>query len=64
MAGRTLSASTNFQDIGMTPEDRLKRMENMANDFTVDCHQPIRRYVISTQKLNKDYVVIFINMLI
>ena len=49
MAGRTLSASTNFQDIGMTPEDRLKRMENMANDFTVDRHQPIRRYVINTE---------------
>ena len=49
MAGRTLSASTNFQDIGMTPEDRLKRMENMANDFTVDRHQPIRRYVINTK---------------
>ena len=56
MAGRTLSAATNFQDIGMTPEDRLKRMENMANNFTVDRHQPIRRYVISTQKLNKDCI--------
>ena len=53
MASRTLSASTNFQEIGMTPEDRLKRMENMANDFTVDRHQPIRRYVINTVKFNQ-----------
>ena len=43
MAANSLSASTNFQDIGMTPEDRLKRMEVSANDFTVDRHQPIRR---------------------
>ena len=62
MAGRTLSASTNFQDIGMTPEDRLKRMENMANDFTVDRHQPIRRYVINTVAVS--YFVLLLNILI
>jgi len=44
MASKQISASSNFQDISMTPEDRLKRMENKANDFTVDRHQPIRRY--------------------
>ena len=43
MASKQISASSNYQDISMTPEDRLKRMENKANDFTVDRHQPIRR---------------------
>ena len=50
MAANSLSASTNFQDIGRTPEDRLKRMENSANDFNVDRHQPIRRLVLDMSK--------------
>ena len=52
MATRPLSASTNFQDMGMTPEDRLKRMESMANDFTVDRNQPIRRYLFNIKQLS------------
>ena len=37
-------ASNVLESYGIDPEERLKRMERLANDFTIDRHQPIRRY--------------------
>ena len=40
-------ASNVLESYGIDPEERLKRMERLANDFTIDRHQPIRRYADS-----------------
>ena len=39
-------ASNVLESYGIDPEERLKRMERLANDFTIDRHQPIRRYTV------------------
>ena len=48
-------ASNVLESYGIDPEERLKRMERLANDFTIDRHQPIRRYA--------DLIISFFNSL-
>ena len=55
-------ASNVLESYGIDPEERLKRMERLANEFTIDRHQPIRRYsdiIISFFNFSERFSLLF-----